>query len=138
MTANGIKPQPSKMNAIRDFPIPSNESELRSFIGIAEYAAHRFIPNFSILAAPLYDMLKQKVFTWSAHCNEVFLRLKDAVENIKTLQYFDLRKEITIRTDASGTGLGAVMIQEGRPILFASRKLTDTEKHYSQLEFLAV
>lgn len=134
LTDKGVEADPDKVKAIVELPVPENVKSLQRFLGMVNYLA-RFIPKHSELTAPLRDLLKKDTeFRWEANHNQAFQQVKTALSKIATLQYYDVTKSILITSDASQDGLGAACIQEGRPIHFASRALTDTEKHYAQIE----
>ena len=93
-----------------------------------------FVPNLSQNTAMLRDLLKKDVeYQWSQMHQEVFDKVKSSICAETTLAYFDCDKDYTIQVDASGRGLGAVLLQEGRPIAYASKSLTDTEKRYANI-----
>ena len=93
---------------------------------------HRFIDNLSRLAAPLYGLLKKDTpFMWSSQAKEAFEKLKKVIITLPTLAFPDPRKPYDVHTDASTYGLGAVLVQGGRPIAFTSRTLKPAEKNYS-------
>lgn len=94
-----------------------------------------FIPNLSTLTAPLRDLLKDnKVFTWSANYQAAFEQIKKSITDTTTLTYFDDKKEVTLQVDASIKGLGAALLQDGKPVAFASKSLTETETRYANIE----
>ena len=136
----GIKPSATKINAILNFPVPKNVSQCRSFLGLVEYVGHKFIKNFADVCAPMYDVIAGEFFSWDKNAQKAFERVKNELSSLNYLRFFDPEKKITIRTDASGIGLGAVLMQNEEPVLFISRKLKDPETRYSQIEreFLAI
>ena len=136
----GIKPSATKINSILNFPVPKNASQCRSFLGLLEYAGHKFIKNFADVCAPMYDVIAGDFFSWNDNAQKSFERVKKELSSLNYLRFFDPEKKITIRTDASGIGLGAVLMQDDEPVLFISRKLRDPETRYSQIEreFLAI
>jgi hypothetical protein len=134
LTNQGVKPDPSKVEAIDKLRAPSNVDELRSFIGMVTYLA-RYIPNLSIIMEPLRKLtLAESEFVWKNKEATIFENLKRSIRSNTTLAYFDVRKETTIQCDASDTGLGATLLQQGRPISFASKSLTETERNYAVIE----
>jgi transposase InsO family protein len=139
-SADGVRPQDSKLSALSEFPIPQSTKDVRSFLGLAEYTAHKFVPNYSELSSPLWALTKTEEFTWTTEAQTAFRELQKAFTKIRPLQFYAVDKDVVVRTDASGIGLGAILEQDGRPVLFASRKLTDCETRYSQIEreFLAI
>ena len=125
---DGAHPDPKKVEDIHKIPTPTNATELQEFLGIVTYMGP-FIPNLSQSTASLRDLLKKDIdFQWSDAHQNVFEKVKAAICAETTLAYFDRDKDTVIQVDASGRGLGAVLLQEGRPIAYASKSLTDTEK----------
>ena len=139
ITANGVSPSPDKVNSLKEATPPSNVSELQSFLGSANFL-RKFVPKFAEIAAPLYDLLKKgNQWKWGPAENEAFVRLKNNICEESMLAHYDLNKPTILQVDASGLGLGAVLLQvnesgEARPIAFMSRKLTPTECRYAQIE----
>ncbi|UYV65317.1 K02A2.6-like [Cordylochernes scorpioides] len=133
---NGIHPDPDK--AVSKFPRPRNISELRSFLGLCFYY-RRFIENFADKARSLHDLLKnEKQFYWDAAQEKAFEVLKPALVSEPVLGHFDESADTHLHTDASGHGIGAVLLQiqggKERPIAYASRSLTKAENIYSTTE----
>ena len=133
-TATGLRPDPAKVSAITDMPPPEDVTALQRFLGMVTYLA-KFIPNLSDLAAPLRELTNNDVhWCWLDRHNAVFLEIKDKIAHAPTLKYFDVKKPITVTCDASKFGLGAACLQEGDPIAYVSRTMTDTEQRYAQIE----
>jgi hypothetical protein len=134
VSADGVKPNPNKVGAVRDFPKPETVKELRRFLGMASYY-RRFIPHFSDIAHPLHALTeKGSTFTWDENCQNAFNCLKEKLISTPILQYPDFRKEFTVECDASDVGLGAVLTQDDHVIAYTSRSLTSTERNYSATE----
>ncbi|UYV62671.1 hypothetical protein LAZ67_2001503, partial [Cordylochernes scorpioides] len=136
--ANGIHPDPDKVEAVSKFPRPRNISELKSFLGLCSYY-RRFIENFAGKARSLHDLLKtEKQFYWDAAQEKAFEVLKTALISEPVLGHFDESADTHLHTDASGHGIGAVLLQiqggKERPIAYASRSLTKAENNYSTTE----
>ncbi|XP_029212518.2 uncharacterized protein LOC114976273 [Acropora millepora] len=132
--AEGVHPDPEKVDAIRAIQIPQDAQELQSFLGIATYMAP-FIPNLSAMSEPLRNLLKKGTdFHWSPSHSTAFEKIKQSICRQVSLTYFDPRKETVIQVDASLRGLGSALVQEGKVVAFASRALTDTEKRYANIE----
>ena len=140
LSAEGIAPHPDKLRAIREMPLPTSGQGLRSFLGLAAYVGSRSVPNFASLASPLWEVCREDKIQWDSQLIDAFTRLKDALLQCHQLQFFDPNKAVCIQVDASGTGLGGVLLQENRPVIFVSRKLTAVERRYSQIEreFLSI
>ena len=103
------------------------------FLGLLTYLG-TFIPNLSSLAAPLRDLLKKdSVFIWEETHTIAVTKLKEAITS-RIIGFYDVAKPISIEVDASMKGLGACLVQEGKPIAFASKTLTTTQSHYSNIE----
>ena len=131
---NGAHPDPEKVADIRNMKTPSRTAELQSFLGLVTYMAP-FIPKLSDLTAPLRSLLKKDtVFDWTSTHDNTFEQIKHAISETTTLAYFDSSKATVIQVDASLQGLGAALIQEGKPIAFASKTLSDTERRYANIE----
>ena len=139
ISCDGIQPLPTKIEAIVRAPIPRNVSQLRSFLGLVNYYG-KFIPNLSSLLRPLNELLtSQAAWRWSGSCNKAFMEAKQQIASAKVLTHYDPKLPITLAADASAYGIGAVIshrMPDGteRPIAFASRTLTSSEKNYAQLE----
>ena len=132
--AEGVHPDPEKVEAINAIPEPQGTQELQSFLGIATYMAP-FIPSLSSMSEPLRNLLKKDAdFQWCPSHSAAFVNIKQLICQEVTLTYFDPQKETVIQVDASLKGLGSALIQEGKVIAFASRALTDTEKRYANIE----
>ena len=96
-----------------------------------------FVPHLSHHTEPLRAMLKQDaVFAWDEVANTSFQKIKDLIAKsaTKSLWYYDRRKPVTVQADASQRGLGTCLLQEGEPITYASKSLTDTETRYANIE----
>ena len=145
VSAKGIHADPKKLQAVKDFPRPEHVKALRSFLGLASYY-RRFIPAFAKVATPLHALTKKDVeFVWDPLCQEAFEELKDLLTKAPVLAFPDFKMPFILETDASGSGLGAVLAQQQgdgfvRPIAYASRTLQPNEKKYgvTELEGLGV
>ncbi|KAL5758776.1 hypothetical protein ACOSP7_021387 [Xanthoceras sorbifolium] len=123
-----------KIKAICEWDPPTKVPELRSFLGLVNYY-RRFIKGYSARAAPLTDLLKKnKAWEWSSECQEAFEGLKKAVTEEPVLSLPDHSKPYEVQTDASDFAIGGVLMQDGHPIAFESRKLNDTERRYTVQE----
>ncbi|GFU02242.1 hypothetical protein TNCV_2466171 [Trichonephila clavipes] len=138
VSSNGVRPDPDKIKAVRNFPTPKNIHDIRSFLGLCSYF-RRFIKGFCYLAEPLQSLLKSGVeFHWGPEEVEAFNSLKKALTSDPVLAMYDERASTEIHTDASGYGIGAVLVQiqnnVEKVIAYASRTLTKAEKNYSTTE----
>ena len=131
---DGAHPDPKKVEAIHRMPAPQDPQELQRFLGMITYLSP-FIPSLSTFTAPLRELLhKDTEFTWNDSYQSAFNTIKKMVCKDTTLRYFDVEKPIIIQVDASLKGLGAALLQDGRPIAFASKALTPTEQRYANIE----
>jgi hypothetical protein len=130
LSSKGIAVDPSKVKDILEWNSPTTVHQVRSFLGLAGYY-RRFIPDFSKIVKPITGLLKNDTnFDWSSKCNEAFEQLKVLLTNAPVLAQPDIEKPFDVYCDASGSGLGCVMMQEGRVIAYASRQLRRHEEHY--------
>jgi hypothetical protein len=140
ISGEGIAVDPAKIQAIVEWPTPTNVSEVRSFMGLAGYY-RRFVQGFSRIAHPITSLQRKgKKFIWTEKCSEAFQILKDKLTSAPILAVPDPAENFVVCTDASLEGIGAVLMQEGRVIAYESRKLKDHELNYPthDLELAAV
>ncbi|XP_025685400.1 uncharacterized mitochondrial protein AtMg00860-like [Arachis hypogaea] len=117
-----------KVKAIKEWESPNKVSELRSFLGLANYY-QRFIKGYSTKAAPLTDLLKKNhSWEWSKECQKAFDELKAAITEGPVLALPDYSKVFEVHIDASDYAIGGVLMQEGHPIAFESHNLNDIER----------
>ena len=135
-----VKPDPRKLEAMRDYPTPVSKKQVRAFLGLAGYY-RRFISHFSTIAEPLTDLTKSRNpdrVKWTDNCEVAFCKLKELLVSPPVLKVVEPDKPYILQTDASELGLGAVLSQlkddEEHPVAFASRKLLPREKNYSVIE----
>ena len=134
ISAEGLKSSPDKVQAVLEMPIPTDLQGVRRFVGMVQYLA-KFLPRLSDMTAPLRMLLKNNCnFLWSSAQQDAFDKIKQAATQLPVLRYFDLRDEVTVQCDASKDGLGAVLLQCGQPVAYASRALTAAETRYAQIE----
>jgi hypothetical protein len=140
LSAKGIVVDPIKVKDILEWKPPTTVHQVRSFLGLVGYY-RRFIPDFSKLVKPITSLLKNDTkFNWSSRCNEAFEQLKVLLTTAPVLAQPDIEKPFDVYCDASGSGLGCVLMQKGRLIAYASRQLRQHEEHYPthDLELAAV
>ena len=140
VTRQGVAVDPVKIDAVRQWSQPTNASEIRSFLGLAGYY-RRFIEGFSRIAAPLTRLTRKGAeFVWSDACERAFAELKDRLTSTPVLTLPSGSEGFVVFTDASRIGLGAVLMQHGRVVAYASRQLKVHEQNYPthDLELAAV
>ena len=139
ITASGLQPSRRKTEAITNAPAPQNISQLRSFLGMINYYG-KFLKNLSCQLAPLYNLLKkQSDWKWGVVEAKAFELVKKQLAEAPVLQHYDPTKAVSLSTDASPYGVGAVLchvLADGteKPIAYASRTLNAVERKYSQLD----
>ena len=130
----GVEPCPKKVKALMDLATPKDKHELQSFLGTVNFLAN-FIPNLSKSTHLMRGLLKKDVrFTWTSDMQKDMDHIKKAIATAVTLFHYDPNKPVVIETDASLKGLGAVLIQDGRPVRFLSKSLTPAESDYANIE----
>ena len=149
LTKEGLKPDPHKVDVIKQLPTPTNVTELQSFLGSVNYLC-KFIPYLSDLRQPLQGLLKSNSeFIWTQVHDKAFENLKQAICKDITLQFFDSDLPLYIEADASQKGIRVIMLQPDkshkntskseipsnlRPVAYASKMLTSCESNYSNIE----
>ena len=134
LTDQGLKPNPDRVRAIQEMPTPTSKEDVRRFLGVIQYLS-KFIPNLSEIDGPLREIMKKNVhFFWEKPQEKSFQTLKELCSTSPVLAYYDVNKEVTIQCDASSYALGGVLLQDGKPIAYTSRSMTETEKRYAQIE----
>ena len=134
ITLQGIKPDLMKVSAIVEMTSPTDKAGIRCLLGMTNFlAAH--IPNVSTITAPLRSLLKSDTpFTWGPEQATALTKIKEILSTAPVLSYFDSTVTSTIQADANQYGLGACLLQRGKPIAYASRSLTPAESNYTQIE----
>ncbi|KAA3469980.1 DNA/RNA polymerases superfamily protein [Gossypium australe] len=130
VSAEGIRVDPSKISRVVEWKLTRNVFRVRSFLGLVGYYRH-FVKRFSMIATPMKRLLQKDVkFKWSEKCQQSFGQLKALLIEAPVLVQPEAGKEFVIFSDASLNGLGCVLMQEGKVIAYASRKLKQHEKNY--------
>lgn len=142
ITKDGLLPSPEKLSTIEQAKTPSNETELKAYLGLINYY-NKFIPNMSTRLRCLYNLLKKdEKFIWTNTCEEAFQQSKKSLLSANILDFYDPTKPLIVVTDASSYGLGGVLAQlvDGleRPICFTSFSLNAAQKKYPILHLEAL
>lgn len=137
ISSNGILPDPDKVKALKNYPIPKNSDEIKRFVAFANYY-RKFIPNFAEKTVPLNKLCrKYATFEWTKECENSFNFLKNALSEPPVLDYpdFSSENEFILQTDASNTAIGAVLSNKNnKPVAYASRSLNKAETNYPTIE----
>ena len=133
-----VQPAPSQVEALQSMSEPKNASEVRSFLGMAQFSA-QFIPNYSEISTPLRKLTRKSVqWKWEQEEKAAFDKLKTSLSIRPALGYYETGCETKLIVDAGPHGLGLVLMQKKnrgwQPVFNASRSLTEVEQRYSQLE----
>ena len=135
LTPTGLKPWRKKIDAILRLQRPRTVKDLRSFIGAVTYYRMMF-PNRAHILAPLTALTSQKSgnVAWSAECQHAFDTIKAILSSDVLLRYPDHNQPFHVYTDASNLQLGAVIVQDERPVAYYSRKLNAAQRNYTTME----
>ena len=139
ISEQGIEIDPSKTEAISNFPPPKEISELRRFLGMVNHVA-KFIQNLAELTKPLRDLLKKEIdWIWGQLQSDAFDKIKQLLSSTPVLQHYNPNMPTKVSADASSYGIGGVLMQEDdkgnwKPVFYVSRSLTSTEQRYAQIE----
>ena len=144
ITAEGQHPEESKIEAVKEAPVPINLKDVKSFVAFCSYY-RKFIPSFATIAKPLTHLTKDGVpSVWGYEQQHAFETLRDAMIKAPVLAHYQSDLPIELRTDASGYGIGAALLQQHeqgwRPVAYASRQLKKAELNYpiTEKECLAI
>lgn len=125
ISADRVATDPTKIQAVRDWPTPTNVKEVRQFLGLAGYY-QRFMRQFGVLARPLFNLLKKgPPFVWTDNTEQSFQVLKQGLISAPVLALPNFQKPFTVETDACDVGIGAILQQDGHPIAFMSKSLSE-------------
>jgi hypothetical protein len=138
LSSDGVKVSPDKVEAVINMPQPCSVSDIQTLLGMVTYTC-KFIQNLSSLTEPLRQLMIEGSkpgfrWHWDPCHQKAFEDIKKAMTTTPVLGYYTLNKPITMSVDASQSGLGAVLLQDGRPIHYASKALTASQYNYAQIE----
>lgn len=139
ISSNGVEMDKAKVQAVLDWPSPQTITQLRVFLGLTGYY-RRFIKSYAQLAFPLTNLLKKDSFEWNMQTETAFINLKNAITSAPVLDLPNFSQPFVLETDASGTGVGAVLSHLGHPIAYFSKKLSPRAQKQSAYvrELLAI
>jgi len=139
ISEKGVATDPSKVSAVVQWPIPQNVKELRSFLGLAGYY-RKFVKHYAMITKPLTELKKHAMFVWTSAHDKSFAAIKSALSTSPVLALPDFSKPFFLETDASGYGIGAVLMQNGHPLAFISKDLGPKSQGLStyEKEYLAI
>lgn len=134
ISAQGVKPDPTKVKALLEAAPPTDVHGIRRFCGMVQYLA-KFLDNISNSLAPLQEMTRKNAkFEWSPECEKSFCDIKRKIAETTMLCHYNPNLPLELHVDSSQTGIGCVLLQGRRPLEYASRLLTDTERKWAQIE----
>lgn len=128
---DGVKVDPAKIKVVQEWPQPRNVKEVQQWLGLTNYF-RKFIQGYASLVAPLHTLThKNTVFEWKDEHTAIFEELKYALTHAPVLAMPDFSKQFEVVSDASLLGTGAVLMQDGRPVAYHSKKFTPAERNYT-------
>ena len=115
-------------------PRPTDAHGVQRLIGVVTYLS-KFLPWLRTVCESLRRLTDcNSVFDWLPQHEDAFVSIKELITQAPVLRYFDVSKEVAIECDSSDVSLGAVLTQDGQPVAYASRALTQTKRNYAQIE----
>jgi hypothetical protein len=134
VSVEGLKPDPQKIEAILNMPPPTDTTGLQRLLGMVRYLT-QYIPEESSITAPLRELLKKETeWKWQPEHDEALEKLKTVLTSDPVLTFYDVTKPVVLQVDSSQKGLGACLLQDKKPVAYASRALTEAEQNYAQIE----
>ena len=139
ISKEGVTVDPLKIEAMQNWPTPRNVKLLHGFLGLTGYYC-KFVKNYGEISAPLTSLLKKDVFQWLDRASIAFDKLKAAMTTTPVLTLPDFNRPFIIEADASRVGIGAILMQDGRPLAYTSNALSPSHQNKSTYdkEMLAI
>ena len=129
LTDKGVKPDPKKQECIQSMPAPTNKDEVRRLLGVVTYLS-RFSEDLSTKSEPIRALLKNNTaFIWEENEQKAFDEIKTLILNAPLLRYFNVAEQVEVQVDASSSGLGACLMQDGRPVCIESMQYAVCSMH---------
>ena len=133
-TADGLCVDLHKVQAIMEMPKPAVVAAVQRLLGLSQYLS-KFLPHLSDITKPLRELTQKEVeWAWGPAQQKAWETLKKAVSSTPVLRYYNLEEEVTLQCDASQSGQGTALMQNGQPVAYASRALSPAETRYAQIE----
>lgn len=123
ISREGVSTDPKKVEAMLNWPKPTAIRALRGFLGLTEYYC-KFVRGYGVISKPLTNLLKKGNLQWGQEAEVAFEKLKMAMSKVPTLGLQDFNKVFVLETDACGVGVGAMLMQDGKPLAFLSQALS--------------
>ena len=134
LTSDGLKLDDKKIGAILKMENPTDVKGIQRLQGTVEYLS-KFLPGFSRAMEPIRRLTQPDVpWKWTKEQDEAMTQVKKLTTDSPVLAYYDPQSEVVVESEAGERGLGAALLQNGKPIEYASRELTSTETRYAQIE----
>nr|KYP43863.1 Retrovirus-related Pol polyprotein from transposon 297 family [Cajanus cajan] len=133
LSKDGVSTDLVKIQAVKDWPLPQTIKQLRGFLGLTGYY-RRFVKGYGTIARPLIDMLKKDNFSWTYKSKVAFTKLKEGMIAAPVLALPDFNKTFIVEVNASGYGIGVVLMQDHHPLAFINRTLNQQQQVLSIYE----
>jgi hypothetical protein len=128
ISGTGVATDPAKISAIQNWITPKSVTQLRSFLSLTGYY-RRFIKDYGVIYQPLHNLLKKYSFVWGSQHTTAFMKLKHALSTAPVLVLSNFDLPFTLETNASSTDVGAVLMQQGKPLAFLAKHLVQRQQH---------